>query len=282
MAPTARSKRRRRASHVLRDLALIGLAMGIAVAGIGAVRLNQSPHQYQHGPLDDRSVEHWEQAWSDVLAHHVDAQGRVDFSGLERDPAGLDRVVRFIAAIYPVSSPDQFPTLNSRLAYYIDAYNALAMYGVTQAGVPKRFGWLGRVRFFILQRFVVGGRSISLYHLENGVIRPLGDPRVHFALNCMSVSCPRLPQAAFTPAGLDHQLEAAAREFIADPRNVNVDAAQREVRLSAIFKFYTQDFLSKAPSLLAYINQYRVAQIPIHYSVAFDNYDWSINDQPHK
>jgi len=254
--------------------------MGIAVVGIGAVHLNQSPYQY--GPPDDGSVQHWERAWSDVLARHVDARGRVDFAGLERDQAGLDAVVRFIAAIDPVSSPDQFPTLNSRLAYYIDAYNALAMYGVIQAGVPKRFGWLDRVRFFILRRFVMGGRSISLYHLENAVIRPLGDPRVHFALNCMSVSCPRLPQAAFTAAGIDHQLESAAREFVADPRNVNVNAERKEVRLSAIFKFYTKDFLSKAPSVVAYINRYKVAQIPMHYSVTFVNYDWSINDQTRK
>jgi len=264
--------------HALRGLALIGLVIGIAGAGIGAVPPNQSPYQY--APPDERSVRHWERAWSDVLAHHVDAQGRVDFSGLERDPAGLDGVVRFIAAIDPVSAPDRFPTFNSRLAYYIDAYNALAMYGVIQAGVPKRFGWLGRVRFFIIRRFVMGGRSISLYRLENDVIRPLGDPRVHFALNCMSVSCPRLPRTAFTAAGIDQELEAAAREFVADPRNVNVDAERREVQLSAIFEFYTKDFLSKAPSLLVYINRYRVDHIPPHYRVIFRNYDWSINDQP--
>jgi len=254
--------------------------MGTAVVGIGARRLNQSPYQY--GPSDDRSVQHFERAWSDVLARYVDAQGRVDFSGLERDPTGLNEVVRFIAAIDPVSSPDQFPTPNSRLAYYIDAYNALAMYGVIQAGVPRRLSWPGRVRFFILQRFVMGGRSVSLYHLENGVIRPLGDPRVHFALNCMSVSCPRLPHGAFTAADLDHQLEAAAREFVAEPRNVNVDAARKQVQLSAIFKFYINDFLIKTPSLLAYINRYRVAQIPIYYNVIFVNYDWSINDQRRK
>ena len=48
----------------------------------------------------------------------------------------------------------------------------------------------------------VGGKTISLYKLENDVIRPLGEERVHFALNCMVVSCPRLPRAAFSAAAL--------------------------------------------------------------------------------
>src|SRR5258708_24709809 len=97
------------------------------------------------------------------------------------------------------------------------------MWGVLDGGVPKRFGWFGRIRFFVLRKFTMGGRAISLYRLENSVIRPLGDPRVHFALNCMSVSCPRLPQSAFTANALDEQLAAAAREFAAEKRNVDVN-----------------------------------------------------------
>ena len=134
----------------------------------------------------------------------------------------------------------------SHLAFYLNAYNALAMYGVLDAGVPKRFGWLGRIRFFVLRKFTMGGRTISLYSLENSVIRALGDPSVHFALNCMSVSCPRLLQSAFTASALDKQLDTVAREFVAEKRNVDVDDDRKELRVSAIFKFYTKDFLTKA------------------------------------
>jgi hypothetical protein len=82
------------------------------------------------------------------------------------------------------------------------------------------------------------------------------------AHNCMSVSCPRLPRAAFTAQRLDSQLDAAAREFVGDDRNVHVDREQRETRLSAIFKFYTKDFLVRSLSLAAYINRYRTEQLP--------------------
>lgn len=256
---------------------LLAFLAAIVVAAIGGLVMNETPAKF--GAPRSLDLDQWDAAWTDVLAHHVDARGRVDFSGLAKDRAGLDEVVKFIAAVDPASSPERFPTPNVRLAYYLNAYNALAMYGVLDAGVPKRFGWLGRIRFFVLRRFTMGGRAISLYRLENSVIRPLGDPRVHFALNCMSVSCPRLPQSAFTANALDEQLAAAAREFAAEKRNVDVDDGRRELRVSGIFKFYTKDFLAKAPSLAAYINQYRLSPVPTDYKIVFDDYDWSINDQ---
>lgn len=259
---------------------LLALLAAIIVASTGGFVMNERPAPLE--PPRSVDLDQWNADWTDVLAHHVDARGRVDFSGLAKDRAGLDEVVKFIAAADPESSPERFSTPNAGLAYYLNAYNALAMYGVLDAGVPKRFGWFGRIRFFLLRKFTMGGRAISLYRLENSIIRPIGDPRVHFVLNCMSVSCPRLPQSAFTANALDDQLTAAAREFVAEKRNVEVDDARKELRISAIFKFYTNDFLAQAPNLAAYINKYRQAPVPHDYTIVFDDYDWSINDQaPH-
>lgn len=256
---------------------LLAFLAAIVVSAIGGLVMNETPARI--GPPRSFDLDQWDAAWTDVLAHHVDARGRVDFSGLAKDRAGLDEVVKFIAAVDPASAPERFPTPNARLAYYLNAYNALAMYGVLDAGVPTRFGWFGRIRFFVLRKFTMGGRAISLYRLENSVIRPLGDPRVHFALNCMSVSCPRLPQSAFTANALDEQLAAAAREFVAEKRNIDVEDGRKELRTSGIFKFYTKDFLAKAPSLAAYVNEYRLSPVPTDYKIVFDDYDWSINDQ---
>ena len=219
----------------------------------------------------------WEAMWTKVLARHVDESGRIDFDSLSQNHADLDRVVAFVAAVDPISQPQRFPDKQSRLAFYINAYNALAMYGVVQAGVPESLGGLTKFTFFYLRTFTVGGKSISLYKFENNVIRPLGDERVHFALNCMVVSCPRLPRVAFSAAALDRQLDSAAREFIGNTRNVWVDHAKREVWLSAIFEFYTQDFLAHAPGLVAYVNRYRAAQIPADFKVRFLGYDWTVN-----
>ncbi len=223
------------------------------------------------------SIGEWEVGWTKVLARNVDDSGRIDFDALRQNHVDLDRVVAFVAAVDPISYPQRFPDKQSRLAFYINAYNAVAMYGVVQAAVPESLDGLAKFTFFYLRTFTVGGKSISLYKFENDVIRPLGEERVHFALNCMVVSCPRLPRVAFSAAALDRQLDSAARAFIGDSRNVWIDPAKREVWLSAIFEFYTQDFLAHAPSLIAYVNRYRAAPVPSDLKVRFLEYHWTVN-----
>jgi hypothetical protein len=217
-----------------------------------------------------------DQAWARVLAIYVDERGRVDFSGLAAHRADLDAYVAHVAA----TSPDDIADPKRRLAYLINAYNALSMYGVLDAGIPQRLGWFGRLRFFWLERAVIGGESISLYDLENRKVRPIGDERVHFALNCMSVSCPRLPRVPFEGAILDRQLDEAAYEFFAEPRNLAVDSAQRDIWLSEILSFYEDDFLRKAPSLADYVDRWRARKLPADYEIRFFPYDWTINRQP--
>jgi len=230
-------------------------------------------------PISEISISEWEAIWTDVLTLHVDEAGRIDFAGLQSDRSGLDQVVGFIAAVDPISAPARFPTTASRIAYYINAYNALAMFGVLDAGIPESLGGLRKIFFFYFRTFTVGGRSISLYDLENEIIRSLGEERVHFALNCMVVSCPRLPRTAFRAGTLDEQLARAARSFIAENRNVRIDPSKREIWLSGIFDFYTKDFLAKAPSLLAYVNRYCDEAVPVDLRVRFLDYDWTVNDQ---
>jgi len=153
------------------------------------------------------------------------------------------------------------------------------MHGVVETGVPRSLGGLTKFTFFYLKKFTVGGKSISLYDLENNVIRPLGEERVHFALNCMVVSCPRLPRIAFTADALEQQLDTAAHVFLAERRNVTVDPVRRDVWLSRIFDFYTKDFLAGAPTLIDYVNRYRTDPIPPGFKVRFFDYDWTVNDR---
>ncbi len=234
-------------------------------------------------PAPDRAVpidrEGAQAAWTRVLERRVDDRGRVDFAGLEGDRADLERFVAWVYAVGPNNRPELFATREEVLAYHINAYNALAMYSVLAAGRPRSLSEYGLVRFFYLRRVTVGGEAISLYRYENDVIRPMGEERVHFVLNCMAVSCPRLPRKPFRAATLDTALEAEARNFFGESRNVFVDPARRVVRLSAILEFYPADFLAKAPGLIEYTNRYRAASIPPNYAVEFIPYDWSVAGQ---
>jgi Protein of unknown function, DUF547 len=164
----------------------IGISMALGLLSLISVATSMPARG-----SETMSIREWESLWTTVLARHVDQQGRIDFAALKQEHRDLDRVIGFIAD--PAAQSKRFPDKRTRLAFYTNAYNALAMYGVVDAGIPKSLGGLTKFTFFYLRTFTIGGKSISLYDFENDVIRPLGEERVHFALNCMVVSCPRLP-----------------------------------------------------------------------------------------
>lgn len=217
----------------------------------------------------------WHDAWEAVLRARVDAAGRVDFAGIAAAPEPLRAVVTAAArADLDAMAPD------ARLAFLIDGYNALAMWGIVQRGIPERLDVFDRFGFFVRTQFRFAGRSISLKALEDDVIRAIGEERIHFALNCMVRGCPRLTRQAHRPATLEAQLAAAAREFCESGFQVRADPARRGVWLSQIFQFFTADFTpAKAPNLIAYVNLHRQEKLDERWTTRFFDYDWSINAQ---
>lgn len=250
---------------------LLFILVAVAAGWAGATR--SAPPSTPPGPPPI-------EAWSRVLERFVDDQGRVDFAALARDRADLDRFVAYVGEIAPGNAPELFPSAPHVLAFHINAYNALAMHKVIERGIPTTLAGFAKIGFFYFGKVTVGGEAISLYDYENRVIRTLGEPRIHFALNCMSVGCPRLPREPFEAVRLDGQLDRETRRFLGELRNVAVDDAARVVRLSEMFDFYTADFLAVAPSLTAYVNRFRTPVLPLDYAIEFMDYDWTINRQP--
>jgi len=232
----------------------------------------------QSNPYHARLVD-----WAATLERFVDDQGRTDFVSLEKDTAQLQRFVDAIAEVSPTSHPDLFPTEEHVLAYHVNAYNALAMKGVIERGIPDNFSSLfKRASFFKFRKVIIGGKKTNLYDYENKVIRPLGEPRMHFVLNCMVIDCPRLPKTVFTPESLEKDLQVASIEFFNKAKHIEISTKKKTVYLSGIMKFYTKDYVAsgKKQDLVAYVNQYRNTAIPADYRVKFLDYDWTINQSP--
>ncbi|MGG5891142.1 DUF547 domain-containing protein [Falsiroseomonas sp. HC035] len=217
----------------------------------------------------------WFDAFEAVLRRHVDARGRVDFAGIATAPQPLAAVVAAIGETGPTSDSQAH-----LLAWRINAYNALAMYGIVQRGIPQSLTFLGRYGFFVNTGFRVAGRETSLKSFEDDVIRKMGEERIHFALNCMVRGCPRLPREAFRTAQIEAQLAAAAREFCESGYHVRPAPDRRAVFVSQIFQFFTEDFVpAKAPTILAYVNRWRRDPVPADWTLRYFDYDWTINSQ---
>ena len=241
-------------------------------------------------PGEPESFDHSD--WTRVLRSFVDDRGMVDYEALYRDREVFDGYLRRVETYSPESHPGLFPTRDHALAYYLNAYNAQVFAGVLSRGPEKRSVWRGLIsglEFFGRMKIVIGGRRTNLKKLEDDDIRAgFGDPRIHAALNCASVGCPRLWRQAYEPATLDEQLDAAMIEWVNDPYHVKVDEDSGRVMLNKIFDWFSDDFLayersrgSARPNLVSYINRFRTedAEIPQGFSVGFSEYDKAINSQ---
>ena len=221
-------------------------------------------------------------AWAQVLKTHVTAHGDVDFQALALAPGDLQTYVRFVAE----TPLDRLADGPQRLAHMINSYNALSMYNVLKSGIPDTHAGLNKVKFFVLRKFEIGGRTLSLYGYENDIIRPYAraqhEPRIHFALNCSARSCPSLPRTPFMPDTLERELERETKAFFSRPENFRVDEATQTVWLSELLNFYPEDFVpDAAPSLAAYATRYAArssghAPPPSSYTTRFVPYDWTI------
>lgn len=226
-------------------------------------------------------------------------EGGVRYDRIHEEPGALARFLGGLARIGPRSNPERFPTTPERLAYYLNAYNALVLQGIVVHGVKST---LHEVRgtieptpgfgFFWATRFTLDGEDVHLYGLENEVIREFGDARIHAAINCASRSCPPLRPEPFEAARLDEQLDDAARGWVADPNHVRID--EQGVRLNPIFDWFRTDFeahaekLGEPPTVLAWIAHHlpperaeamRAAEAD-GTPVRFFTYDWSLNRAP--
>jgi hypothetical protein len=253
---------------------LLSLAVALGAAPALAGTLEPDP-----AALAQAAVPFPYHAWHELLARYVDDQGRVDYQAIDR--AAFEMVFAAVAASSPASAPARYPTKNAQKAYYLDAYNVLVWKKVLSRLPKLKNVDSAKLSFFYFTKFLVGGKAMNLYDLENKVIRPrFGDGRVHFALNCASGGCPRLPREAFTPDKVDAQLSREARRFVNEPRNVDYDPATKTVKLSHIFDWYKDDF-GKAPAkVIAWIDTYRApgAKIPTDAKIVYVDYDWTLND----
>ena len=214
--------------------------------------------------------------WQSVLTAVVDAEGRVDYPALRADSHALEEVVATFAVVGPQSTPHLFPTSDDKLAYYLNAYNAFVLWNVVNRPDLKSVHD-DKIVFFYGTSFAFDGGRTNLYDLENTTIRGgFEEPRVHFALNCASLGCPKLPQTVFTGDRLEDALERETVRFLAESRNVQVRPDGQAVDVSKIFEWYAEDF---RPSPATWLAERRNDVSPQMTLVARD-WDWALNAQP--
>jgi len=189
-----------------------------------------------------------------LLRAHVTEEGWVDYEALAEDPSRLDD---YVAALG--NAPFDALSRDGKLALLINAYNAFTLRLILDFHPVESIKDIPDDRRWDEERWVVGGRSLSLNQIENRELRAkFREPRIHFAINCASVSCPPLRNEAYVPERIDEQLDAAARATLgrSPSRWLVFDEREGRLRLSQIFLWFEADFEESEGSVPAYVARY--------------------------
>jgi len=239
------------------------------------VELGEAYAPQRDGPVFDHS------AFDALLGPYVDDDGLVDYLGLGRRQADLDRYLASLAA-----APFEELGRDEKLALWIDAYNAFTLKLILEHYPLKSIRDIPSAERWDRVRWNVAGVEYSLNQIEHEQIRPkFREPRIHFALVCAAVSCPPLRREAYVGAQLDEQLEDQARRVHADGRFLRYAGGAGRIELTSLYEWYGGDFEQIAGSVVDYAARYRpdlAADLETgrRPTPRFIDYDWSLNRQP--
>jgi hypothetical protein len=157
--------------------------------------------------------------WQTVLSRVVTPDGYIRWSQFN-DPKSaarpaLERYLALLAIISPDNRPDLYEVASDRTAYWINAYNAACIYGVLLRNQADPVPAL-----YEQDRFLFGGRSLTLNEIENARLSAQTDPRILFALNRCTRSSPPLRAEPYQPNKVNFALWDQAGRCLTDPRFV--------------------------------------------------------------
>ncbi|MDQ3290694.1 MAG: DUF547 domain-containing protein [Bacteroidota bacterium] len=210
---------------------------------------------------------------ADAFLKKYVTEGKVAYAAIKNDEKSIQSLTNKISTINLQGVPD-----NSKKAFYINAYNLLVIQAVVKLYPLKSV--MDKPGFFDKTLHVVAGEKLTLNDLEKKkLLQPYQDARLHFALACAAVSCPPLASYAYTPDGLNAQLDSRTKQAINNPAFIKVNTPNRQVLISKIFDWYKTDFTKDNQTVLSFLNNYRTDKIPSNYQVGYYEYDWRLNNQ---
>jgi Protein of unknown function, DUF547 len=225
------------------------------------------------------AFDHSYQNLNNLLSTHV-VDGLVDYESFKADQSILDNYLKEVSKIttrdYDSWSNDQ------QLTFLINLYNATTIKLIIDHYPIDSIRDIGNVFKGPWKQNVVPlfGKMISLDRLEHKMIRKeFDEPRIHFALVCAAMGCPRLLSGAYQADKIDRQLENRTATFITNSLFKNrYDPDRNILYISPIFKWYKRDFVAHSGSIRSYIKKY-IPKVDDKTKIIYTEYDWGLNEQ---
>jgi len=262
-------------------------ALLFALAGnLGAApKADLWPLWEANNPASIQKIDH--AVWDAFLSAYVKADGKNGLNTVAygkvtaQDRSKLDLYIKTLERVQ-VASLDR----KEQMAFWINLYNAgtvrliLERYPVASirdiklGGVLSSGPWDEKL-------FSIAGEKLSLNDVEHRILRPIWkDNRIHYAVNCASVSCPNLQPTAFTAENTERLLDEAARAYVNSPRGA--DFSGGKLVLSSIYSWYAEDFGRGQAELIRHLQRYAEsglsAKLGAYTGKIGYAYDWNLNE----
>lgn len=208
------------------------------------------------------------EAWGRMLSTYVSETGQVNYAAWQKEAKALDAYIEALQFHVP---PAEAPK-NQQMAFWINAYNALTVQLILQNYPLNSIRDLYRP--WKRKVFQAREQSYSLGDIEHRILRKMGDPRIHFAINCASASCPQLSREVYSSRRLDDQLQQAGIRFLNDPTKNEVTG--NRWKLSKIFLWFSGDFGGKKGKVehIRALLELPEGNTP---QLGYKKYDWRLN-----
>lgn len=194
-------------------------------------------------------------------------EGLVDYRGIKANAAELNAILNQLNRA-PLFKGD------AEKAFLINAYNIFVIKGIVD-NYPTE-GPLKVDGFFDKKMYRLRGKQLTLNQLEKETLyKQFPDGRLHFALVCAAIGCPKLASFAYSAEKLEAQLEEQTRKVINDPTFIRTKGP--ELSVSQIFDWYVADFGGK-DKVVPFIQKYHLTKVKFSPTYSFYEYDWKLND----
>lgn len=216
-----------------------------------------------------------------LLKSHVKTvtQKGITYNGVDYTAWGKDpRHAKVRDAILAVN-PANLKGKNAKLAYWINTYNVLTIDLITREGETSSIKNLGGtfISPWKKHKWTIAGKEYSLDNIEHDTIRPMGEARIHFAVNCAAKSCPDLRAEAYRANELDAQLDDQARKTFRNASKGYQKLDGNAVKVSKVMSWFDEDFNNG--DLNSWLAPYFPEDVNAETNISFFSYDWSLNNQ---
>lgn len=206
--------------------------------------------------------------FNELLNNFVRLDGSVDYAQFTKNRT----VLRLYIAQLGKQMPTEIWSHEDKLAYWMNAYNALTIDLIIRNQPIESIKDIKKPWKQSLWK--LGGTLYNLNEIEHQILRKMGDPRIHFGINCASFSCPPLLNEAFTAKKVDLQLDTLAKKFVNDTQRNTI--TPELIRVSKIFNWFSKDF-NQEGNLIDFLNTYADTKINSDAKVLYMDYDWKLN-----